>query len=392
MSSLLEYMNAYADVSFTEMPFGDGDNALICKLSYMPFERVIGADVTAEPVPYPAAAEKIFAYNDKKFIPLGLAIDETVSIYTMDLARTRRYGEMKMAGCACVDQPSPCVQFAAQTYILPDGVIVIPFRGTNDSIFGWKEDLDILTRGTIPSYKLAMDYLKKAAAAFPESRIILCGHSKGGHVALRTALKAPKEIRDRIVAVYNNDGPGFDDYRLFRTPEYKELLPRYHHYLPASSLVGLMLAHDPDYKIIHSTQFLGVKQHDVTTWQMDGADLEILEDLTDIGKITDLMMKQFLLAVTQKQKEALDTVMEALILATGQGTLQELMNNVTAAVPEIGKAWLAINRKTRAEFVGAFANAGRLLLDAVKTVKKPELEAPKSKIAALKSRLVPSRG
>ena len=386
MSSLLEYLNAYADVSFTEMPFGDGDNTMICKLSYMPFERVVSDDLTAEPTPYPTAAEKIFAYNDKKFVPLGLAIDETVSIYTMDLARTKRFGEMKMVGCVCVDQPSPCVQFGTQTYILPDGAIVIPFRGTNDSIFGWKEDLDILTRQYIPSYKLAMDYLKKAAATFPDSRIILCGHSKGGHLALYTALKAPKEIRDRIVAVYNNDGPGFADYRLFRTPEYKELLPKYHHFLPNSSLVGLMMAHDPDYKIIRSTQILGVKQHDVTTWQLDGANLETMDSLTDVGKITDLMMKQLMLTVTEKQKAALDAVTEALVLASGQPTLAALMENVTAAVPEMAKTWRQIGRRTRAEFIGTFVNAGKMLLDAVKTVKKPELEQ-KSKLAALGGRL-----
>lgn len=389
MSSLLEYVNTYADVPFSETPFGDGDNILLCKLSYMPFERVIDESLTAEPVPYPKAAERIFSFNDKRFVPLGLAIDETVSIYTMDLARTKRYGEMKMVGARCVDQPSPCVQFATQTYLLPDGTVVIPFRGTNDSIFGWKEDLDILTRNHIPSYRLAMDYVKEAAAVFP-GNIILCGHSKGGHLALYTALNAPQEIRDRIIGVYNNDGPGFADYRLFRIPAYREILPRYHHFLPASSLVGLMLAHDPDYKIIHSTQFLGVKQHDVTTWQMDGTALETLDSLTDIGKITDMMMKQLMITITEKQKAALDTVMEALVLASGQSTLADLMKNITTAVPDMMKAWVAISGKTRNEFLSAFVNAGRLLADAVMSVKKPELE-PKSRFSTIKNRLRPAR-
>ena len=391
MSTLLEYVHSYADVPFSEMPFCDGDNTLICKLSYMPFERVISDDITAEPIPYPEAAEKIFAYNDKKFIPLGLWIDETVSIYTMDLARTKRYGEIRMVGCACVDRPSPCVQFGAQTYLLPDGTIVIPFRGTNDSLYGWKEDLDILTREKIPSYQLALDYLEKAAAQFPDSKIILCGHSKGGHVALYAALNTKQEIRDRIAALYNNDGPGFADYRFFRTKAYRELQGRYHHYLPDSSLVGLMLAHDSDYKIVHSTQILGVKQHDVTTWQLEGTQLETLDTLTDMGKITDLVMKRVLLTVTDAQKAALDSVTEALILATGESMLADLAKNVVSSVQNVAKAWVAIDRRSRRDFIAAFAMMGKLAVDAVKTVKHPEAET-RGRLSAISSRLRAIRG
>lgn len=374
MSTLLEYIARTADLSFTKEPFNAADNLIVSKLSYMPFEHVVSDDLTAKPVPYHEVANRMFAFNDNKFVSLGVAFDETVSMYSMTLANTRRYKETRVVGCAAVDQTGPAVQFGAQTYLLPDDTAVIVFRGTNDSIFGWKEDLDIMARGGIPSYKLAMDYFETAAAQFPSHKLILCGHSKGGHLALYVALTVDPALRARLVGVYNNDGPGFDTYRLFHTPAYKELLPVYHHYLPDASLVGLMLAHDEDYKVIKSSvQLNGIDQHDVTTWQIDGTEIMEAENgLTDVGKMINVVMREIVLSVNERQKEVLDAVMNTLVAGTEQATLAGLMANLIPSVRGAVKAWVGLPRKDRMTFLGVFWNAGGYLMDTFKVVKFPK--------------------
>lgn len=375
MSTLLEYIVQSADRSFKDHPFNAADNLVLSKLSYMPFEHVVSDDIAAAPMPYHEVANTMFAYNDNKFVTLGVAFDETVSVYSMALANTTRYKETSVVGCVEVDQKEPAVQFGAQTYLLPDNTAVIVYRGTNDSIFGWKEDLDILARDGIPSYALALNYIKSVATQFPERKIILCGHSKGGHLALYVALNTEDAIRARLAGVYNNDGPGFDNYHMFSKPAYKEILPVYHHYIPDASLVGLMLAHDGDYKVIKSSEKLnGINQHDVTTWQISGTEIMEAENgLTDIGKMINVIMREIVLTVNPRQKEALDAVMNTLVAGTSQETLVGLMANFIPAVRGAVKAWVGIDRAQRLTFLGVFIKAGSYLLDTFKVVKHPAL-------------------
>ena len=51
------------------------------------------------------------------------------------------------------------------------------------------------------------------------------GHSKGGNFAMYAAAFCDAEYKERIVKVYNNDGPGFRE-EVIQTPEFQGILPR----------------------------------------------------------------------------------------------------------------------------------------------------------------------
>ncbi|MBQ7689499.1 MAG: DUF2974 domain-containing protein [Clostridia bacterium] len=366
MANVDGYLDEYGGVSFCDEPFGEGDNVVLSKLAYMPLELVVSRDLTAEPVPYPEAAQAIYEYYGCKYVPLGLMIGEDVSMMTRRLASTVRFGEMKVVGCIGIDEAHPAVQFGVQTYLLPDGTIAVVYRGTNDSLFGWKEDLDILAKKAIPSHKLAVDYLEAVAKQF-DGEIIVCGHSKGGHVALYAALNVSDAVRARIKNVYNNDGPGFWDYRYLYTPAYAELLPKYKHYIPQTSLVGLMLAHDDDYEVIRSDKKLGPSQHDLTSWQFEYDRLERTQ-LTKLGILTDLVMRSFVEKLRPEELASVEQLVDAVIDATGQSGLLGLSQNAKTSFERAVDVWRATEKPAKALVRSAFRGTGRIVFKAAGSV------------------------
>ena len=73
------------------------------------------------------------------------------------------------------------------TYRLTLDTYLIVFRGTDDSIIGWKEDFHLTYMKEIPAQKHALRYLKNFFARHPKQKVILAGHSKGGNLAIYAA-------------------------------------------------------------------------------------------------------------------------------------------------------------------------------------------------------------
>ena len=92
--------------------------------------------------------------------------------------------------------------------------------------------------------------------------------SKGGNLAIYSAVKSEDDIKERIIDVYNNDGPGFDK-NMIESNEYRQMLPKIKTIVPYHSFVGMLLEHEEDYKVVKSNQ-KGIMQHDAMSWQIMG--------------------------------------------------------------------------------------------------------------------------
>ena len=288
MSFVKDYVDCYGYLSFKDKPFTKEDNVAMCMSFYMPLDKVVSPSFDDEPRPFADVCNDMFALRGNVHKPVGLVLTKGISELLMAMAEQKRYNEMKVVACTDNFCEKPAVQFNACTFLLPDGKIVVLFRGTDDTLTGWKEDLDMLaSKEGIPSEHLSVEYLKEVASRF-DGEIIVCGHSKGGYVANYAVLNSDKEIRDRVIALYNNDGPGFATYDYLTSDVYKEILPKYHHLIPQSSFIGMMLLHDADYTVIKSTGLVGALQHDLLTWVFDGDKLVECEDITKRAKVSDL--------------------------------------------------------------------------------------------------------
>lgn len=387
MATSIDFIRKYGDKTFNELPFCDIDNLALCEIFYMPFEKVISDHFNREPVLFSDACNKVFAYNGYKHIAPALILPKKISTKMMEMARCKRYQDLKIVACQSAFGTEPALQFAAMTLILPDNTLAVIYRGTDDTLAGWKEDFDIYLRKGIPSQKLGVNYLNNIAKQY-EGEIIVCGHSKGGHVSLYSALHCDNEVRKRIIAVYNNDGPGFENFDFIKSAEYREILPKYKHFIPSNSFIGMILAHDDDYKIVKNTRFLGMLQHDASTWKVKETEFSIKDDRFALSKITDLSLMDMLLTVNDSESAAFDRILTALVEGTGQISLTNFAKNVVSSVKGARKAWNEIDEATKNEFHDTFAGTTKVIADAVKTVVEEDtmdIEGKVQHIAAANS-------
>lgn len=373
MANVMDYIKKYGDISFCDMPFGEADNVALCGMYYMPFDKVVSDSFEDEPVDYKTASDEIFELRGRKHTPVGLVLLKNISEQMVLMSKYKRFQEMKVVAAVRVYEKAPAVQFEAATFLLPDGKIVVLFKGTDDTLTGWKEDFDILTKKGIPSNNLSIEYLEKAAKKF-DSNIIVCGHSKGGFIAQYAALYSSKEVRDRIEVVYNDDGPGFWDYSYLESETYAEMLPKYRHFVPQSSFIGMMLAHDNDYEIIKSNQILGPLQHDLNSWQFSGKKLVRAEELTDMGKMNDGVLRDLVGGLDDESEKVLDTVLDKVLSGVNQTGLLDVKKNFVPALKGGVEAWRSLDRDTQKKFLKIFSDTPEILFRNSNRIRKERTE------------------
>lgn len=372
MPGIKEYIEAIGDVPFAERPFGDADNLTLCQVFYMPFEQAVSPSFDDAPVPFSDACYAVFEKRGYHHKRLGLMIPKDASVNMMAMEAKQRFAQMRLWAVQTEFVHEPAVQYAAGTFLLPDGTAVILYRGTDDTIIGWKEDMDIFINGRIPSYDLALDYLE-AVAAHTDGKIILCGHSKGGHLALYAALKTSDAVRDRIACIYNNDGPGYEDYSLFATEAYRALKPRYRHLVPHSSAVGMMLSHDYDFTAVVSNLPLGPLQHDLCSWQIENGALVTREDVDTMAKITDVALGEFLASFSEETRRNAGEVAAALIRAVHIDSLADTAKQLPQAVKRFETGWFGISKDARKLFWKSIAPMPKIIVGAVKNIREETL-------------------
>lgn len=131
----------------------------------------------------------------------------------------------------------------------------------------------------------AKEYLEKIAKKYPDKKIRIGGHSKGGNLAVYAAIFVSSEIQKRIINVYNNDGPGFNE-DIIKLEEYKKAIDKVITYIPQDSIFGMLLNHEEKYIIVKSTN-KGIMQHDVYSWQVIAKQFVKLKEITKGSKFID---------------------------------------------------------------------------------------------------------
>ncbi len=295
------------------------------------------------------------------------------------MEKQKRFSEMKMLVCQSAFATKPAVQFNAATFLLPDGKILVVFRGTDDTLVGWQEDADIVAYGGTPSDALSVAYLAEVAKRY-DGDIIVCGHSKGGYVAQYALMNSPKEVRDRVVALYNNDGPGLANYDYYSQEAYAEMLPKYRHIIPQSSFIGMMLAHDDDYTIVKSKRFIGAMQHDFLTWKFVGDQLDTAEEITNKSKLSDLVFNDVVGNASDEQRAALGKVLEIMVGGINQHGLLDVKANVFASIKGAKQAWKSIDADTKTAFKSILKYAQQSIKKSRKMIKNGEYKSVRERL------------
>lgn len=314
MANIFDYIQWRGDISLLKDEFNEIDNLILSRFSYFPFDEIIKEN---EVVTIKELSER---FKEKDISKMPILWEDDVNLFPA-MGQSKRFGEMKATKYVNKISIEQEKQFAAITVIMPDDTIYISYRGTDNTVVGWKEDLNMTFKSHIPSQIDAVKYLEEIAEEYP-NKLRIGGHSKGGNLAVYAAVFANDTIKNRILNIYNNDGPGFND-KIIETKEYKEMIDRVNTYIPQDSIFGRLLNHEEKYTVVNSTQ-KGVMQHDLYSWQLLGKKFVYLKEVTNGSKFIDKSIKAWLEQIDMDKREQVIDIIFQVINSTNAETLSDL--------------------------------------------------------------------
>ena len=332
---LLDYLQWRNDVPLSISPFNEVDNVIFSYLSYIDFR-----DLKEDWNGFFDLKDLFRDFCEKhslEEIETTGEFTERAPLLLKEMMEGERFSATKVGYYAEDFDKDKVKQFAALVFLLPDGRNYISFRGTDKTITGWKEDFLMSCQSETAGAKEAVEYFNKIASVL-EGKLILGGHSKGGNFAMYAAAFCEPEHKERIVQVYNNDGPGFRE-EVIQSPEFQEILPKISTIAPQSSIIGQLLSNPAKQHVIHSTA-KGILQHDAMTWEAEKDSL-VSSELDELSEYTKTTLGSWLETMDDETRESLCTTAFSLIESTKSETFIEfsgnLMKNMETIWKEMGK-------------------------------------------------------
>lgn len=353
-TNILDYLKWRGDLSFLQSPFNDIDSLILSQIIYIPFEGIVPSVRSTRTITLKAAAEKFFSIYDETKSSLGALLpNEIFDLFRM-AGESERFGNIRLSRYVNKINHETEIQFCAMTLFMDEmNEIFIDFRGTDDTIVGWKEDFNMGFMTPVPSQTESVKYFNYVIGKYVKEntslKIRLGGHSKGGNLAVFAATyvgNLPEvNIQDRIECIYNFDGPGFDD-KVIQSEEYLGIRDKIKTIIPQSSVVGMLLGHEEGYTVVRSGQ-VGLLQHDALSWEVLGTEFTCLESVTDSSLVLDKTLKTWIKSMDSTSAERFVTALFEILSATDAKTLTELVTGKNRSISVMLKAYAGEDEDTK---------------------------------------------
>ena len=330
MGNLLDYLDWRGDLTFDLVPFGEIDGIILSCMSYVDLDNIVPGPGEGE-IDLAAAATMFQMWQGDPNIKRKKTFISWAPDLLLRMAVTKRYeGAVLKSYVSKVDEESE-LQFSAIEVVTSDGISFISFRGTDDTLIGWKEDFNMSYRD-VPADKAAVAYLNQVQED-SSGAIRIGGHSKGGHLAVYAAAFCRPEIRSRIQAIYDLDGPGVRE-SIYALPELYETADRIHRYIPEESVIGMLLEHHAVPTILRSNE-KGLMQHNPLSWQLIGNRLETVQYLGKAGTMFDAAFRQWIHSIPEEERHIFIDDIFDMLEASGAENLSDLPEKLIKAPKEV---------------------------------------------------------
>lgn len=303
MPNIIDYIEWRGDLSFENSPINEIDDIIFARFSYLPFKYIELKEIdTIENIALEMKDLDIenYLWNDDK-------------VFLQKIGNCKRFKDIKVSDYIEIFDEAAEKQFAAITLWIQKNQKYISFRGTDSSLVGWKEDINMGFKKDVPSQKEAVKYLNSMAEKYKDN-LIIGGHSKGGNLAVYSAVFCKDSVKNRIEIVINADGPGFDK-SVILTDNYKKILNKIQTYIPQSSIVGRLLEHEEEYQVVKSIQ-KGIMQHDIYSWEIEPTKLIRIPTVTNNSEIFNGIVSDWLKNTTPEQRENFINMIYEIIMET----------------------------------------------------------------------------
>ena len=319
MSTIFDYLDYIAYDSIYDRPFKELDVLALTELTYLPFDRIVPqGDTTNIEVLLSDAVELVDRTTD------FIVTDQHLQLVDV-LATSKRFKNVKLLNYVDEYDPDVQKQFAAMTYRLTMDVYLVVFRGTDDTLIGWKEDFHMTYMDHVPSQRRAASYLQHVMKEFPKGRFMVAGHSKGGNLAAYACSYLPDHLFERVDAIYCYDAPGLNK-AIIETEGYQRIAHLVHRFVPQGSIVGMMLEVPEPATIVKSRAFGGFAQHDTFTWMVEKDGFVTLDQTSPDSQQTDETLKQWVRETSADERKKFFDTFFGIFLDAGITSINDLMN------------------------------------------------------------------
>ena len=365
MGTILDYLREYGDYSLEEKPFGDVDSLVISQLSYLKFEGIVPGPEEARA---PVSIEEIAAHADYDRLYADERYRKDNTALFTGILNGRRFGKMRLWNYVNLIEPERESQFSAVVCDLSDGRSYVVFRGTDENIVGWKEDLNLAFSEPVPGQRRSVLYLEEAARAI-DGGFYVGGHSQGGNFAVYAAMHCAPEVRERIERIYDHDGPGFRPEVKARGA-WQEIEGRIHKTVPRSSLVGMLLYSDGDYRVVES-KTIGLAQHNPYTWLVKEGDFRIVDEIRPGRKFVDQTLNEWILSLDQAKMHIFVDALYGVVQASETDNLIDFTAHWFQSIQKIGRAIGGVDEET----AGVVMQIMRALFEMISLHAKEEAQS-----------------
>ncbi|WP_425663967.1 Mbeg1-like protein [Gardnerella piotii] len=297
-------------------------------------------------------------------------------------------------------------QFAAVTFDLTDCVgsscFVVAFRGTDNTLVGWKEDFNMAFRCPVPAQESAAEYLLSISrrackdscksggirgifssvgdyfanlfnkkSDFKNSdlensnntnsndcdlndcdlsdnpKIFVVGHSKGGNMAAYAAMRLDAQDRslgNHINKIYSMDGPSFGS-DVVDPKVFSRVVSRIEKVVPQSAFIGLIMDTGVPYKVT-AADSIGLMQHFGMYWQVKDGDFDYCDCVTPRALAVSKAANEWMMNLPfEERKRRIDSVY-SIFSSLGYSTFDEMSAHWSEVVPALLKIAMRMDSKT----------------------------------------------
>lgn len=320
MGNIMDYISWRGDLSFEQSQFNEVDNLILACFSYVNLDG-ISAVTKQKGIGLKKLTKEFMKLHTMKELEADKSFIRLAPFMMMKMAKSVRFGKCVVRNYVNDIVTEAEQQFAAMEIVLEDGTSYVSFRGTDDTIIGWKEDFNLST-GVVPAQKRAIEYLQKISE-HTDGMLRVGGHSKGGNLAIYGSVLC-KSAHEKILEIYSNDGPGFS--REFQElPEMKEMMPKIIRIIPEYSIIGTLLEHEKEPVIVASSS-KGLLQHDGFSWEVQGPALVRRDSLNKTALRFIEILHKWIDGMDTEQKRLLIEDLFATLQASGYENLSEVQS------------------------------------------------------------------
>lgn len=352
--SVFDYL-AHEFDPVSQRPLGDVDSLVLACLSYY---HVPGLDPRAcghEGVPL----RDLFRADWFEPLTRGLWDPEgLVRLLGAVVASPRLHG-LVISDCVEELDATAEKQFSACTVRFPSGDAYVSFGGTDNTLVGWKEDLNMAFETDVASQRAAVSYLQEVAPTIPGA-IYLGGHSKGGNLAVYALCTCDPSVSVRVRRAFSHDGPGFSS-QTQALPQWVDRAALISKTVPESSMIGMLFEEQEEYEVVASSSW-GIMQHDPFSWVVDGRDFVRREHISRGAGYLDKTLNRWVASMEPEERGKAINAFFSVLFASGRTTFADLSANLPEALPAMLEEARSLDPDQRDHILQALSSLLRVLV------------------------------